>query len=305
MPLFDIKDPSLSLIRPRQFEREKEIQQLLESSLEAVFSCRFVASEFSTGSLHGGRIDTLALTEDGNPAIIEYKKVESSELINQSLFYLSWLNDHRGDFQVASQSALGADTEIDWSSIRVICIAPSYRKYDLHAVQMMGANIELWRYRLFENNTILFDEVFRATSGNKSSSSGVAAQAGALATPTRPEYSVAEHLAYGNDDTRVLAEHLRDYCLSLSDTVEESPKKLYIAFKVAKNFCCMEVQKKRVLLHLRLDPDGLAPLPAGTKDMRNIGHYGTGDLQVSVTDESMLGLAEQLIEQAFVAVGGS
>jgi len=49
---------------------------------------KIVASEFSTGNLHAGRIDTLALSEDHNPVIIEYKKVASSELINQSLYYL-------------------------------------------------------------------------------------------------------------------------------------------------------------------------------------------------------------------------
>lgn len=305
MPLFTINDTSLSLVRPRQFDREKDIQRLIESSLEQVFSCRFVATEFSTGSLHGGRIDTLALTEDGNPAIIEYKKVESSELINQSLFYLSWLNDHRGDFQIAAQSSLGTTTEIDWSSIRVICIAPSYRKYDLHAVQMMGANIELWRYRLFENNTILFDEVFRATTISKTSPATTASEASPANSTPKVEYSVAEHLSYANDDIKALAEDIRDHCLSLSDAVEESPKKFYIAYKVAKNFCCMEMQRRRVVLHLRLDPDAFDPLPPGTKDMRNIGHYGTGDLQVSVTDDSMLTIAKQLIDQAFMAVGGS
>ncbi len=94
-----------------------------------LFACRFVASEFSTGAIHAGRIDTLALSEDCNPVIIEYKKVESSELINQSLFYLAWLNDHRGDFEIAVQKKLSADTEVDWSPIRVICIVPNYKKY--------------------------------------------------------------------------------------------------------------------------------------------------------------------------------
>lgn len=53
-----------------------------------MFNCRFIASEFSTGSEHAGRIDTPALSEDKNPVVIEYKKVESSELLNQSLYYL-------------------------------------------------------------------------------------------------------------------------------------------------------------------------------------------------------------------------
>ena len=53
--------------------------------------------------LHAGRIDALALSEEDNPVIIEYKKVESSELINQSLYYLNWIQDHKGDFEIAVQ----------------------------------------------------------------------------------------------------------------------------------------------------------------------------------------------------------
>jgi len=103
MPLFQINGAKLSLTRPTNFSQEKEIQALIEKNLETVFNCRFIASEFSTGHEHAGRIDTLALSEDSNPVVIEYKKVESSELINQSLYYLSWIKDHRGDFQVAAK----------------------------------------------------------------------------------------------------------------------------------------------------------------------------------------------------------
>src|SRR5438046_7926143 len=136
MPIFQILDQKLEPIEQTNFLTEKELQTLVEANLGPVFNCRFVASEFSTGAQHAGRIDTLALSEDKNPVIIEYKKVESSELVNQSLFYLYWLNDHRGDFELAARKALGRDIEVDWSDIRVICLAPNYRKYDLHAVQM-------------------------------------------------------------------------------------------------------------------------------------------------------------------------
>lgn len=42
------------------------------------------------------------------------------------------------------QKALGTTAKVDWSDARVICIAPNYQKLDLHAVQVIGANIELW-----------------------------------------------------------------------------------------------------------------------------------------------------------------
>ncbi len=188
MPLFAITNGSLSPIQQTNFDREKQLQSLVEASLQPAFNCRFVASEFSTGSQHGGRIDTLALPEDNNPVIVEYKKAESSELINQILYYLSWIHDHRGDFQIAAQQTLGTDIEVDWSDVRVICIAPNYRKYDLHAVQVMGANLELWTYRLFKNDTIYFEEVFHKTLSTSSDGSGkdpVMVSAGKKAALTR------------------------------------------------------------------------------------------------------------------------
>src|SRR2546430_9791316 len=162
MPLFQIANHCLVSIAQSELDSEKRLQALVEKSLGETFNCRFVASEFSTGATHAGRIDTLALSEENNPVIIEYKKVESSDLINQSLFYLSWLNDHRGDFEVAARRAI-PDITVDWSDIRVICLAPNYKKYDLHAVSVMGANIELWRYRLFENSCLYLEEMYRET----------------------------------------------------------------------------------------------------------------------------------------------
>ena len=71
MPLFQRNGDQLALMTPANFSIERELQHLIEQNLETVFSCRFVASEFATGAVHAGRIDTLALSEDGNPVIIE------------------------------------------------------------------------------------------------------------------------------------------------------------------------------------------------------------------------------------------
>ena len=159
MPLFRVAGSTVHPVPQSDFLKEKDLQHLVEGNLGRVFSCRLVASEFSTGTVHGGRIDTLALSEDRNPVIIEYKKVVSSDLVNQSLFYLAWLEDHRGDFEVAARKSLGPKVEIDWTAIRVICIAPSYRKYDVHAVQVMGRDIELWTYRRFSNDTFYLEQL--------------------------------------------------------------------------------------------------------------------------------------------------
>lgn len=113
MPLFTVSKSDLRPVAQSKFTSEKVLQQLIERNLDAVFKCQLVASEFPTGAQHAGRIDTLALSEDSRS---------------------------QGDFEIAAQKALGPKIEVDWSDVRAICIAPNYRKYDLHAVAP-----ETWR----------------------------------------------------------------------------------------------------------------------------------------------------------------
>lgn len=67
MAIFEIKNNTVKRIKPTEFKLEKDLQNLVEHNLETFFNCRFVASEFSTGNIHSGRIDTLAISEDNNP----------------------------------------------------------------------------------------------------------------------------------------------------------------------------------------------------------------------------------------------
>lgn len=316
MPLFHIDSDKLTVRAATNFPLEKELQNLIENNLEAVFNCRFIATEFSTGSVHGGRIDTLALSEDANPVIIEYKKVKSSGLVNQSLFYLSWLKDHRGDFELAVQKVITSDAEVDWSAVQVICIAPSYEKYDLHAVQMMGANITLWRYRLFEGGELYLEPVYRPSAtiidqphtdtAIASVKNPVMVAAGKKAAITRAtgSYTIEEHLGKASDKSREIAELVRVVALGLDDSVEEAPKKFYIAYKVAQNFMCMEIRKSTVLLYLKLNPDDVEEPPSNSRDVRAIGHYGTGGFELSLRTQDDAVAAEEYIQRAFETIGG-
>jgi predicted transport protein len=310
MPLFAISGKKLSLIEQTNFDAEKLLQALIEGNLQTVFACRLVSSQFSTGIQHAGRIDTLALSEDNNPVIIEYKKVESSDLINQSLFYLAWLHDHRGDFQVAAQKALGPNIEIDWSDVRVICIAPNYKKYDLHAVQVMGANIELWSYRLFNNETLYLEEVLQrayapSVGGSIPEKDPVMVAAGKKAAITKAtgSYTFDQHLAGKPQNIRDLAVAVEEFVMSLDPAMEEAPKKLYVAFKISKNIVCMEVQHQKVMLFLKLDPRTVEALPGISRDVSAIGHFGTGDLELTLKTIEELEQVKSLIVMAYQKVG--
>ena len=313
MPIFDISGVKLSAVGQKNFALEKELQSLIEKNLETVFNCIFVASEFSTGAQHAGRIDSLALSEEDNPVIIEYKKVESSELINQSLFYLHWIQDHKGDFEIAVQKRLGSGVKVDWSDVRVICIAPNYKKYDLHAVQVMGANIELWKYRLFSNNSLYLEEVFHTSKSAVASATSengyknpVMVEAGKKAALTRATatYTFDERLEGKCDEIKELTATIREFIIDLDESIEEVPKKFYVAYKISQNITCMEVKGKNVKLFLKLKP---SDIPEGTKnyrDVSSIGHYGTGDIEFTVSSEAEFEFVKEFISLAYNKVGG-
>jgi predicted transport protein len=310
MPLFGMVKGSLNAVAQSNFKDEKSLQRLIEQNLGVVFNCRLVATEFSTGQQHAGRIDTLALSEDDNPVIVEYKKVESSELITQSLFYLAWLRDHHGDFEIAVQKALGPKTPVDWSDIRVICIAPNYKKYDLHAVQMMGANIELWSYRLFANDTFYLEEVFQRSVALSGQQQGVknpvmvAAGKKAAITKANASWTFQQHIDNKPTPVRDLALAVQEFMMGLDPSMEEAPKKLYVAYRTTQNIVCMEVQKQKLLLFLKLDPKKV-PGPKGlARDVSDVGHFGTGDLEVTVRTAADLEAAKPYLTKAYENVGG-
>jgi len=227
MPLFKKEDQKLKLVKKQKFINEKELQNLVEDNLEIIFNSTLIKSEFYTGSVHSGRIDTLAISEDNNLVIIEYKVVASSQLLNQCLYYLAWLKDHKGDFQVAAENACGKKIKVDWSSIRVICIAPGYKKYDLHAVKVMGVpEIELWQYKYFENCLFELEEIH----GNS------------MSREMRTN-SVDDHLTKVNKTLIELFYYLQEKIVNLDSSIEEAPKKNYIAYKLSQNFACIEIHK--------------------------------------------------------------
>ncbi|BAS26320.1 transporter [Limnochorda pilosa] len=130
---------------------ERSLQTLMESNLEALLGVRFLASEYETGPQHRGRVDTLGVDENGSPVIIEYKRATNENVVNQGLFYLDWLLDHKAEFELLVLERLGKEERqrIDWTAPRLVCVAGDFTRYDEYAVKQMNRNVELIRYRRF------------------------------------------------------------------------------------------------------------------------------------------------------------
>jgi hypothetical protein len=136
---------------------ERSLQRLMERHLLQPLDVQFVASEYPIGTRHDGRIDTLGIDRHGSPVVIEYKRGLSSNLISQGLFYLDWLDEHRGEFRLLVHERLGESmaASIAWSAPRLICVAAEFHRYDLRAVRQIQRHIELIRYLRFGEHLLL------------------------------------------------------------------------------------------------------------------------------------------------------
>lgn len=287
---------------------EKPLQTLIEANLDALLGIRFLATEYSTGKTHAGRIDSLGLDENNCPVILEYKRSVGENVINQGLFYLDWLMDHQAEFKLLVMDKLGkpAADAIDWTAPRLVCIAADFTKYDGHAVQQINRNIELIRYRRFGEELLLL-ELANATTANSGRASATKTVKLPKPPPTEPvaanagtgDRSFADWLPLLPPHLSELMASLEGHVLSLGDDVQRKELKLYVAFKRLKNFATVVPQKARLLLYLHVDPDQLLPLPPNGRDVRQQGHWGTGDLELALASQADLDAAKPLILMAY------
>ena len=298
--LFSIRDQSAQKILPTKVGLERDIQKLFEKNLETVLDIKFLASEYSTS--FGGRIDTLGIDNNGAPAIIEYKRGQNDSVINQGLSYLRWLLDHKEKFEALVHEE-NDSVEIDWKSPRVICVAESYNKFDLDTADLLPISIELYRYQMYEDSTLLLERASQpkvkvATSGMFDKKEPI---------EDRPfkekiQYSIEDHLSSASGKSKELFALFKEQIITLDDSVIEEPKAKYIAYKLTTNFVDVVILKDALKIFLNMpsgkleDPNGLA------RDLtkpKKIGHWGNGDYELRFEKESDIDMVMNLVRQSY------
>lgn len=277
---------------------EKSLQTLFEANLEQLLGVRFLASEFI---ITEGRIDTLGIDENNAPVVIEYKRASNENVINQGLFYLDWLMGHRKDFEWLVLERLGTEAAkaVDWSGSRLICVAGDFHRYDEHAVKQMNRNIALIRYRRFEGDLLLLEQL---SAASVKPGAAPALSSGPTASVAKGKSkTISSQLAEAPADLLDLYQLLSDYLTALGDDVQVKTTDFYIAFRRIKNFACVELrnQMKKLLVFAKVNPDTVALEPGFTRDVRGIGHFGTGDLEITIQTVADLEKAKPLLDRSY------
>lgn len=299
MPIYNIQDNNLTLIKKVDFKNERELQRLTENNLEELFNLKFISSEFQVDNL---RIDTLAYSEETNSfVIIEYKNTRNYSVIDQGYSYLALLLNNKAEFVLKYNQVLGKNSgkeDFDFSQTRVMFISPSYTKYQLKSVEFSDIAFELWKVSKYSNNTVLYDKV---NEEEVVASISQVTNTGDKKQSVNKEIKKFTEEDYFNDKTKEAIElynNLKECIISDFEDVETVITQMYISFKINKKIIASVVFLKKDL-NSYINAKRLNDYKGLTEDVSNKGHWGVGDYKIRLKSDDDFDYFLELFKQSY------
>lgn len=123
------------------------------------------------------------------------------------------------------------------------------------------------------------------------------------ASPSKYFVSAKEKVESAPKDLRAVYDYLASQVGALGSDVSVHPQKHYIAFRRHRNFASVQVfnRNKEIKVYLNLDPDETETDYPRHRDVRQIGHFGTGDLELVIKTKKDVDLAMKLLKASYDA----
>ena len=299
MKLYNLHNRKVKAVSIKPFRLEQEIQNIVEDNLAELFSLELVKSEFSIKNF---RIDSLGFDKENKSfVIIEYKRDKNYSIIDQGYTYLSLMLNNKSDFILEYNESCDGSlkrTDVDWSQSRVIFVSPQFSDYQTNSINFKDVPFELWEIKRFDIGLLSFVQ-HKPTSTE--SITNISGDPNNMVSKVAKEVKVfTEDIHYNNTSDLVKETYfsLRERIINLGD-VEIVPRSAYVGFKRKSNFVDITVQKKNLWLWINLQKGTLDDPKGITRDVSDIGHYGNGDYDLKVTQESDLDYIMFLINQSY------
>ena len=117
--------------------------------------------------------------------------------------------------------------------------------------------------------------------------------------PVSSEYDFAYHTDNIPLSTIGLFEELRTKIFSLSSSITEKHNKMYIGYSDEGNICEIRLQKNQLRIWVDVKKHEISDPFNMCRDVRNIGHYGTGDIELTLDNVGQINGIFNIIEQAY------
>jgi predicted transport protein len=303
MKLYSISNQKVKSLSSKEFKLEKDIQFLVENNLEELFNLQFVKSELTIKNF---RIDTLGFDRENKSfVIIEYKRGSNYSVIDQGYTYMSLLLNNKSDF-ILEYNELSGETlkrdDIDWTQSKVIFISPQFTEYQKYSINFRDVPFELWEINRYDNNLIGLIQ-HKSTSNESISSSIVGGDDNIIKSVSKEvkPYKEEDHTnqSHVSEPIKQIYQNIRERILNIGGDINIVPRKVYIGFKRKTNFFDVLIGKNELWCWINMkkgeldDPKGLC------RDITSIGHYGNGDFDLKINENTDLDYVMFLINQSY------
>ena len=189
--------------------------------------------------------------------------------------------------------------DVDWTQSRVIFISPFFTTYQREAINFKDLPIELWEVKKYENNTIAFEQVQKASAKESIKTISRSDETVESVSKEVKVFTEQDHLQKSDFETRELYEQLKDRLLNMDDNVSVQPKKQTVGFKIDNNFFCdIVLQGKGLKIYLNLKSGELQDQKNVARDVSNVGHWGNGSYEIKLTDLEDIDYISSLLKQS-------
>lgn len=269
---------------------EKQLQQYVEKYLNLFFQSFLLKSFYK---IPGGEIDTLAVTEEGNPCIIEFKHKSDEKIINQIIYYYDWLQERSTKYEferIVKENEKTKDLEVDWNNIRLITVAENYSKWDISLIKHLDTDIECYTYTYHKDELdIHLDPIInqykKSVSHSSPNSSAV------------KELTLDHHRDKAEDSFKIIFDDLRREILNLGQNIEEGYVTEYIKYVVNTTFASIHVKRQWLIIQLRVDESNFSDPFNLTKDISNRNWSVTKELKFDINSD--ISQVIEIIKQAY------
>ena len=298
MPIYQNTNNKLKEVEEKAFKLERDIQRVFEENLSTVMQLTLVKSEFT---IKDRRIDTLAYDEQTNAfVIIEYKRDKNLSVFDQGITYLGLMLANKADFVIEYNEQFKKNIkrdEVDWTQSRIVFVSTSFSEYQISAANFKDFAIELWEVKQYEDNLISINPIKKTKTAPSIKPVTQQSETYKKVTDEIKVYTEEDLFVFGSDETVELYQKFRDAILNLADGIEVKPLKQYIAFKKDTNIVCLNIQKKQIRMWIGAKYGTLNDAKGITKNVTELGHWGTGDYEIQVTGDNDLEYIMSLIKQ--------
>lgn len=296
--IFTNKNGNLLPQKETNFKLEKDLQKLVEENLYEILNLTFVKTEFSIESY---RFDTVAYNEETKSfTIIEYKRGKNESLVDQGYAYLYTLLNRKADFVLLYNEVFKTSKgmhDFDWSQTRIVFISPQFTNYQKNATAFINMPFELYEIKQYESGIVSVNQVNKQEQKEEIVSDARDDKLKKVAKEI-VVYTEEDALQNVSDTTREWYDEIKDRILEFGN-IEIVPKKLYIAFKGKTNVCDFIMQKEQFKVIINVKEGELSDPRQMARNVKNVGHWGNGDYEITVKDSDSFDYIMNLIRQSF------